>query len=217
MDVTRLVSQPLDVNVYVVRDGNEAIVVDTGMGQDLATLVPRIRRALGNARATRIFVTHPHCDHCAACAALRRELGCPVSIHADDAGILEAGDARATLGVFLGVGQEPCPVEPVPTGGVLRVGDARFEVLRLPGHTPNHGALWDRDSGTLFSGDVVFAQGSFGRVDFPGGDGAALVASLKRVAALPLERVYPGHMQPIEAKAREAVEESLANAETMLG
>ena len=45
----------------------------------------------------------------------------------------------------------------------------------------------------MFSGDTLFA-GSCGRTDFPGGSGAAMRASLRRLAGLPTDyRVYPGH------------------------
>jgi glyoxylase-like metal-dependent hydrolase (beta-lactamase superfamily II) len=45
----------------------------------------------------------------------------------------------------------------------------------------------------IFSGDTLF-PGGWGRVDFPGGDAAAMVESLRRLATLPdALRVLPGH------------------------
>ena len=45
----------------------------------------------------------------------------------------------------------------------------------------------------MFSGDTLFA-GSCGRTDLPGGSGAAMRASLRRLAGLSADyRVYPGH------------------------
>lgn len=217
MEIHRVVSQPMDVNVWLVVAGGEALVVDAGLGSDVAALAQRLRALAGEARFVGIYCTHPHCDHVGGCAGLRAKLACDVLVHTADVPTLEKGDAVATLGAFLGATQEPCPARGLAEGDELRVGDTRFEVLRLPGHTPDHTALWHRGSGTLLSGDVVFAHGSFGRVDFPGGDGAELIRSLRRLAQLPLERVYPGHMEPILGGAREAVEESLANAEAMLG
>jgi glyoxylase-like metal-dependent hydrolase (beta-lactamase superfamily II) len=217
MEIVRIVSEPLAVNVYVVSSEGEAVVVDTGMGMDLPSLLPKVRAAVGSKRVAGCYLTHPHADHVAAAAAFKDALSTSVWIEERDAPIMAKGDDIATLGRLLGVRQQPCEVHGVAAGSVLTVGGARFEVLVLPGHTPYHSALYHAESATVFSGDVVFGGGSFGRVDFPGGDGAALLESLRRLASLHLARVFPGHMDPIENGAERAIEESLANAEAMIG
>lgn len=40
-------------------------------------------------------------------------------------------------------------------GDIVDLGAYRFEVLHTPGHSPGHISLFDRDSGTLFGGDLV--------------------------------------------------------------
>lgn len=216
MQVHRLVTQPLDANVWVVVSGGEALVVDSGAGVETARLVAGIRRAAGGAEVARVHLTHCHCDHCGGARALKDAFGCPVSIHEDEAAPVRDGDANGTLGAFLGLVQAPCEVQTVREGDRVAVGDATFEVLAVPGHTPAHTALYDADTGALFGGDLAFPHGSFGRVDFPGGDAEALLASLERVAALDVETLYPGHMEPVEKGARKALEASLANARAML-
>lgn len=215
MRVTRVVSDPLEANVWVVVDGSEALVVDAGAGVD-ARVVPAVRRAVGDATVKGIHLTHLHCDHCGGARLLHDAFGCRVTMHEDEAQGVRDGDARATLGVFLGLGQPACPVDGVQEGDRLVVGDTALEILAVPGHTPAHTALYDAATGTLFGGDLAFPQGSFGRVDFPGGDPDALVASLERVARLEVEALYPGHMPPIEKGARKALEASLQNAREML-
>ena len=75
----------------------------------------------------------------------------------------------------------------------IRFGDVRLDVLHTPGHTEGSVCLVDRGSGILFSGDTLFT-GGWGRVDLPGGDPDAMVASLARLATLPDGlRVLPGH------------------------
>jgi glyoxylase-like metal-dependent hydrolase (beta-lactamase superfamily II) len=97
----------------------------------------------------------------------------------------------------------PCvPAAELAERGVVRFGDIRLEVVHTPGHTESSVCLVARDAGVLYSGDTLFA-GGWGRVDPPGGDEDALVASLTRLATLPDGlRVLPGH-GPVTTIARE--------------
>jgi glyoxylase-like metal-dependent hydrolase (beta-lactamase superfamily II) len=79
-------------------------------------------------------------------------------------------------------------------GDKVSVGDVEFEVFHCPGHTPGHVAFFSRASRVAFVGDVLFA-GSIGRTDFPGGDYATLIASIRK-KLFPLGddvRFVPGH------------------------
>jgi glyoxylase-like metal-dependent hydrolase (beta-lactamase superfamily II) len=88
----------------------------------------------------------------------------------------------------------PCvPAAELAEGGVIRFGEVRLDVLHTPGHTEGSVCLVSHEAGVVFSGDTLF-PGGWGRVDFPGGDAAAMVESLRRLATLPdALRVLPGH------------------------
>jgi glyoxylase-like metal-dependent hydrolase (beta-lactamase superfamily II) len=88
----------------------------------------------------------------------------------------------------------PCvPAAELAEGGVIRFGEVRLDVLHTPGHTEGSVCLVSHEAGVVFSGDTLFA-GGWGRVDLPGGDPAAMVESLRRLATLPdALRVLPGH------------------------
>jgi glyoxylase-like metal-dependent hydrolase (beta-lactamase superfamily II) len=91
-----------------------------------------------------------------------------------------------------------------PTGGE-RVGP--FEVIATPGHAPDHVALlFGR---VLFSGDTVLGAGS---VFVGGGEGsmAAYLDSLRRLLALDLEAICPGH-GPVVWEPHAKLEEYLAH------
>jgi glyoxylase-like metal-dependent hydrolase (beta-lactamase superfamily II) len=91
-----------------------------------------------------------------------------------------------------------------PSGGD-RVGP--FEVIATPGHAPDHvSLLYGR---VLFSGDTVLGAGS---VFVGGGEGsmAAYLDSLRRLLALDLEAICPGH-GPVVWEPHAKLEEYLAH------
>jgi hydroxyacylglutathione hydrolase len=76
--------------------------------------------------------------------------------------------------------------------GTLQLGDLNFRILLTPGHSPGSVCIYWEDQQALFSGDVVFKQG-LGRTDLPGGNGEMLKLSIRRLAALEVETLLPGH------------------------
>jgi hydroxyacylglutathione hydrolase len=217
VNVTTLHSTPIDANVHVVDCGDAVLVVDTGTGADAAALTSRIDELVGLHRVTHVYLTHWHADHVGGAAQFKRATDARMLIHDAEARAVRDGDATATLGAMIGLPQAPCPVDTVKEGDTLRVGDREFQVLLVPGHSPAHTALWDPESRSLFSGDVVFAHGSFGRVDFPGCDPAALIRSIEKLSKLDAVNLYAGHMENLEGNAGEGIAWSLKNARSMIG
>ena len=74
----------------------------------------------------------------------------------------------------------------------MSLGDLRFEVRHVPGHSP--GSVAFVGQGLALAGDAVFA-GSIGRTDLPGGNTNTLLTSIRdQLLSLPDETVvYPGH------------------------
>lgn len=178
----------IQTNCYVVRadyGAPEAVVIDPG--GDAAAI--RLELAGMGARCAGILVTHGHFDHVAGVADLAEGTGVDVYMPAIDSPMLERFRDFA-----------PQQVEGRPyTPDVLLQGDETielagiaFETVPIPGHTSGHVAF--HADGCLFSGDLIFA-GGVGRVDLPGGDWDALLASVRLLAdRYPLETVvYPGH------------------------
>ena len=87
---------------------------------------------------------------------------------------------------------EPCPPNhQLVEGDVVDLGDVAFEVLHLPGHSPDSIGLFDAASGTLFSGDAVY-DGPLLEGFYDGGP-AAYVATMERLRELPVRVVHGGH------------------------
>ena len=63
-----------------------------------------------------------------------------------------------------------------------------------PGHAPGHVAFYNAENKFIINGDILF-QGSYGRVDLPGGNMAQLKKTItERMFTLPDDTVvYTGH------------------------
>lgn len=186
--VERFVLGPLEVNTYLVYDetAREGLLIDPA--DEDAGLLARIRK-LGFP-GWRIFLTHGHADHILGVTFFRQKLGAPVIIGREDAAMLE--DSRLNLSDMLGMGFSTGPAETrAGHGDRLSVGRFAGAILAIPGHTP--GGLALHFPRMVFSGDTLFA-GGIGRSDFPGGDGALLVAMIRdRLLPLGDAEVFPGH------------------------
>lgn len=205
MLIRTVVAPLLGTVCYVVADGDACVVVDPGAG-----VVDEVRGAVRQAGGTptAVLLTHGHLDHTWSAAELSDEYGIPVLVHEDDAYRLAdpvgtlgplGSQLVASLGVQAGppvpgrvetfrAGHLPAPLRPLGTGGL--------RALHAPGHTEGSTVyLLVSPDGTpvALTGDVLFA-GTIGRCDLPGGDEAAMAATLRRLATLdPATEVLPGH------------------------
>jgi glyoxylase-like metal-dependent hydrolase (beta-lactamase superfamily II) len=118
-----------------------------------------------------IVLTHDHADHAEATAPLRDRLGGPPV-----AAVRHPADLRPADGDEVGP----------------------FTVLRLPGHAPDHVVLVTGDA--AFTGDAVLGEGSV-FIPADGGGLAAYLDGLRRLRALGLARLYPGHGPVVEDPA----------------
>jgi glyoxylase-like metal-dependent hydrolase (beta-lactamase superfamily II) len=118
-------------------------------------------------------------------------------------------DRLSAMGRFTGKYSrriDPARVSPLSAGQRLRFRKFEAEVLHLPGHTPGLVCLWDSEHRVLFADDHVLARTSPNPFlelvgDAPLRTGRALVhyfASIRRVMALDVEWVLPGHGEPFQ-------------------
>ena len=142
----------------------------------------------------KILLTHAHIDHAAGTAELARRRGLPIE-----------GPQREDLFWIEGLPQQSqmfgfppaeafTPTRWLEHGDKVQVGDVQLEVLHCPGHTPGHVVFFSRADRFAIVGDVLFA-GSIGRTDFPRGNHAQLIRSI-RERLFPLGddvRFLPGH------------------------
>lgn len=193
-----------DCHVYLVSDGKEALLVDSGCGAGTEAIIERIRAVGVDPEAvSRILVTHAHADHAAGAAALAARLDAEIWADPVTAEILRRGDEEAAgMPAARAAGLYPPPVALTPTpardlidGAELSVGAIRLHAIATPGHARGHLCFLAEHHGrtVLFSGDLVFARGRVAVLDTLDTDLAALASSLRRVSALRPDAVLPGH------------------------
>lgn len=142
----------------------------------------------------KIFLTHGHLDHASGAAELSRLTGAPIEGPTEeDRFLLDALEENRRTPGFEAA--EVCrPDRWLQDGDTVSFGTVSFSVLHCPGHTPGHVVYYHPDTKLAFVGDVLF-RGSIGRTDFPRGDHAQLLRSI-RDKLLPLGddvEFVPGH------------------------
>ena len=156
-------------NTWLLESFGEIVVIDPGPLSDQH--LAAIVAAIGHTTVASILVTHSHSDHAPLANPLAKELGVPVHGYAP------------------GPGFDPDLL--LSEGSEVEVGETILQVLHTPGHSDDH--LCFLTGRILFTGDHIMG-GSSVMVE----DMARYMSSLRRLEALDLDRIYPGHGAEIE-------------------
>lgn len=164
----RFLDVPGVIASYLVVDGDEVALIETGPTTTVETLLAGIAAAGVDPEAvTRVLVTHIHLDHAGAAGVLLRrlprarlyvhEVGAPHLVDPSRLLISAAriyGDQMERLwGEILPVPAER--VEVVTDGTEIAIGRRILRALDTPGHANHHLAFHEPDAGIVFTGDVA--------------------------------------------------------------
>ncbi|MGF1610959.1 MAG: MBL fold metallo-hydrolase [Kiloniellales bacterium] len=194
------VSPDVRCNIWHVRGRDRDLLLDSGMG----VVSLRDQVALVTEMPVVCVASHAHFDHIGGHHEFAERL-----IHAAEAEILTAPDADNTVlrsyvtpeiftaAPFAGFDVADYAIQPAPPtrllheGDGIDLGDRRFEVLHLPGHSPGSIALWEDATRTLFSGDVIYDGELYDHLYHSVIE--AYIVSLERLKSVPAETVHGGH------------------------
>jgi len=185
---------PFQENTYVVYDETkECAIIDPGCydTQEKKQLTSFI--AAEKLDVKYLINTHCHIDHVLGNAFVKHNYKVSLLIHKLDEPVLKAVKTYAPNYGFPGY-EDSSADKFIEEGEVITLGNQKFEILFVPGHSPGHIALFHRDSKSILGGDVLF-QNSIGRTDLPGGDFDTLINSIhSKLFTLPDDvTVYCGH------------------------
>ncbi len=190
--IERVVAPPLGANVYLILDDRKALV---DVGGDFSFIHRAVSRYIDIKELEYIILTHTHFDHASATKDLRDVSGAEVVLHEKEYDFAKLQNFSSS---FFGINFPPFePDTLLKEGDVIDLGRLRLKVIHTPGHTPGSICLYDEDERLMFTGDTVFPNGGFGRVDFPGGNAIEMIESLKRLTEFDIEMLYPGHDEPV--------------------
>jgi len=177
-------------SLLVCQKTGKAAVVDPGGEVD--RIVAAIEQV--GADVEKILITHGHIDHAGGAKELAERLDVPIEgPHREDAFLLKALAEQGLRYGFAGA-RSFVPDRWLEDGDTVTVGELRFNVVHCPGHTPGHVVYVLPEQRFAVVGDVLF-NGSIGRTDFPRGDYATLIHSI-REKLFPLGddiQFLPGH------------------------
>jgi hydroxyacylglutathione hydrolase len=168
----------------------QAAVIDPGGDLDL------ILAAISEQGLTleKVLLTHAHIDHAGATKLLAEHYNVPIEgPHQEDQFWIDLIPKQKEMFGF-SKADTFTPDRWLDQGDKVTFGEIELEVYFCPGHTPGHVVFYHKESQLAQVGDVIF-KGSIGRTDFPRGDQATLVMSI-RDKLFPLGndvRFIPGH------------------------
>jgi glyoxylase-like metal-dependent hydrolase (beta-lactamase superfamily II) len=200
--------QPYPPNVFLIRDGNEAALIDSGFGDD-DSYNARIEavNALSGVKLKYIIITHHHYDHSSGAHRLREATGAKIVVHQDEEDLLinpkqatsdmeipeDQKEAREQAKKWMAEAAKAVPDLRVEDDAVLQVGSLRLRCVHAPGHTAGHLCIHLQPDDVLFAGDNVLGVGLVMIGPPPSGDMAEYVRSLKKMQALEASLLAPGH------------------------
>lgn len=185
---------PFQENMYVLYDETkECIIVDPGCYDKKEEGVLTNYIADNKLVVKQLINTHCHIDHVLGNAFVKRKFQVKLRMHQLEAPLLKAVKTYAP-NYGLAQYQDSEPDAFIDEKNTIQFGNQTLQILFVPGHSPGHIALYDKQSKSLIGGDVLF-QNSIGRTDLPGGDMDTLITSIhQNFFTLPDDvTVYCGH------------------------
>ncbi len=197
----RYVAPWLRCNIWHVRGRDRDLIIDTGLG--LRPLVAEIA-SLAERPVTAVM-THSHFDHAGGLHQFAHRCG-----HALEAAIISQPTPANTVADIGYLRAETISALPYPgfditqyrvqsapltqtidEGDGFDLGNRLLQVFHLPGHSPGSVALFERATGTLFSGDVIYDGDLLDNLYHSVPE--QLQESLSRLKELPVDTIHGGH------------------------
>lgn len=187
-----------ETHAYLLNGANRSLLIDTGLG--ICNIYDEVIK-LTDKPATAV-ATHIHWDHIGGHKyfpdfyAHGDELnwlsgGFPLTMKQVKSMVVDRCDLPEGYNVDNYEFFQGTPARVLKDNDVIDIGGRILQVLHTPGHSPGHMCFYEKERGYLFTGDLVYKDTLFAY--YPSTDPEAYLKSMERVAALPVNRVFPAH------------------------
>lgn len=195
IQIKKMTFNPFQENTYILFDETrDCIIIDPGCYDKREEDVLKKFIEKERLKPVKLVNTHGHIDHVLGNFFISEEYRIDLYAHENIVEQLETIPNYSKLYGFSAYKMSPQPKHYLKEGGKLTFGNSELDVMFCPGHAPDHLVFYSPEQRFVINGDVLF-QGSYGRVDLPGGDFSTLKDSItQKMFALPNDTtVYCGH------------------------
>jgi glyoxylase-like metal-dependent hydrolase (beta-lactamase superfamily II) len=198
-------------NVYLVINGKELTVIDTGTPGNAQKTVKYIQK-LGYqpTDVKTIILTHAHMDHMGSVKELKDLTKAKVAVHAEDADYVSGKKPLPKpKNILFRAASSFVKPAPVEVDVILKEGDkiAGLAVFHTPGHTPGSIMLLDEERKVLFAGDILRYDGKkvSGAPEEFSTDPNQVRESIAKASTLNFDIMLPGHGETLKPNASEEI------------
>ena len=172
---------PFQENTFVVYDQEKnCVIIDPGCYERHEEEVLFSFIEENKLKPIALLNTHAHIDHILGNAAVKSKYDIPFYLHKEDLTTLHSVESYAHVYGFEKYIPSPDPDDYLIDNTELVFGAMKFKIYHTPGHAPGHVVFFNDENKFVINGDVLF-NGSFGRIDLPGGDLETLKKSIFEV------------------------------------
>ena len=194
LKIKKFTFNPFQENTYLlINDKKDCIVIDPGCFDKNEEKILSDYIEKEKLKPIQLINTHAHIDHVLGNHFIARKYAIGLEIYQSEHPMLEMAIRSAEM-YNIPYTPSPEPIKYLKEGETIPFGECVFEIIFVPGHSPDHIVLYEKNEKVLIGGDVLF-NGSIGRTDLPGGNHDNLIKNIKeKVFTLNEETaVYSGH------------------------
>lgn len=178
-------------HTYLIKGQRKNLLIDCGLPNTVPHLLGCLRDlGLRPSDIHCVLLTHEHLDHAGGAAAFETAV---IAAHHLAANKLALKDEFTMMsGVFDEKMEELAADMFVAEGTSINLGNYELQIMHTPGHCSGAICIYEPNHRLLFSADTIMAKGIVGGV-LGSGNVSDYILSLKRLAGLKVDHLYPGH------------------------